>query len=186
MAPDDIKKNRGKGRRMGLDMTLSRKVSLYYLEENDQNYIKTDIMIDGYSYNFNKIMSITEEVMYWRKANQIHRWFVDNVQRGVDDSTEYKVDDEQLQQLYEICVEARLKQDSSLLPPMEGFFFGSTDIDKWYWAGITETIRVLKPIIDLHQELKELKEKYPDVWTDYINDDIAKEINSYYFYRASW
>lgn len=26
-----------------------------------------------------------EEVAYWRKANQIHRWFVQNVQDGADD-----------------------------------------------------------------------------------------------------
>ena len=37
-----------------------------------------------------------EEVGYWRKANQIHKWFVDNVQDGVDDCGEYKVTKEQL------------------------------------------------------------------------------------------
>ena len=30
-------------------------------------------------------MSIYEEVAYWRKANAIHKWFVENVQDGEDD-----------------------------------------------------------------------------------------------------
>ena len=36
---------------------------------------------------------------YWRKANQIHKWFVDNVQGGKDDCGNYDVDVEQLKEL---------------------------------------------------------------------------------------
>lgn len=46
-----------------------------------------------------KINSIIEDVCYWRKANQIHKWFVDNVQGGNDDCKEYYVDTEQLTEL---------------------------------------------------------------------------------------
>lgn len=35
--------------------------------------------------NPEKVKEITEEVGYWRKANAIHGWFVDNVQKGNDD-----------------------------------------------------------------------------------------------------
>lgn len=35
----------------------------------------------------------------WRKANQIHKWFVDNVQGGNDDCGTYEVGVEQLQEL---------------------------------------------------------------------------------------
>lgn len=47
--------------------------------------------------------SISEEVAYWRKANQIHAWFVENVQGGEDDCGAYKVDKEQLEDLLDIC-----------------------------------------------------------------------------------
>ena len=44
-----------------------------------------------------------EEVGYWRKANQIHNWFVQNVQEGTDDCGEYDVTREQLSELLGIC-----------------------------------------------------------------------------------
>jgi hypothetical protein len=47
---------------------------------------------------------LAEQVGYWRKANQIHSWFVDNVQDGVDDCEyHHEVTKEILEQLLEIC-----------------------------------------------------------------------------------
>jgi hypothetical protein len=43
-----------------------------------------------------RIAYIIEEVAYWRKANQIHSWFVRHIQNGVDDCGEYDVSREQL------------------------------------------------------------------------------------------
>jgi len=40
-----------------------------------------------------------EEVGYWRKANAIHKWFVDNVQNGEDDCQRYDVTPAQLTEL---------------------------------------------------------------------------------------
>lgn len=37
-----------------------------------------------------------EEIGYWQKANQVHGWFVDNVQKGEDDQKEYFVNRTQL------------------------------------------------------------------------------------------
>ena len=44
-----------------------------------------------------------EKVGYWRKANQVHKWFVDNVQDGDDDCGTYPVTREQLEELLEKC-----------------------------------------------------------------------------------
>lgn len=44
---------------------------------------------------------LQEEVAYWRKANHIHGWFVDNVQDGKDDCQEYVVTQQQLAKLLE-------------------------------------------------------------------------------------
>ena len=46
---------------------------------------------------------VFEQVGYWRKANAIHRWFVQNVQDGVDDCGTYIVTREQLEQLKAAC-----------------------------------------------------------------------------------
>lgn len=41
-----------------------------------------------------------EEIGYWQEANQIHGWFVDNVQKGEDDRQEYYVNRTQLANLH--------------------------------------------------------------------------------------
>ena len=41
--------------------------------------------------------------IYWRKANQIHRWFVENVQYGEDDCGTYGVEVEKLIELRDTC-----------------------------------------------------------------------------------
>lgn len=43
-------------------------------------------------------------IAYWRKANAIHRWFVDNCQEGVDDCNPYLVTREQLAELRGLCM----------------------------------------------------------------------------------
>lgn len=55
-----------------------------------------------------------EDVAYWRKANQIHGWFVENVQRGEDDCKEYYVSRKRLKKLLD-TVNAVL-QASRLVP----------------------------------------------------------------------
>lgn len=49
---------------------------------------------------------ITEEVGYWRKANAIHNWFVENVQDGIDDCDYHnEVTEENLIELKDLCHE---------------------------------------------------------------------------------
>ena len=44
-----------------------------------------------------------KELMYWRKANQIHNWFVQNCQNGVDDMGRYAITVADLMKLKELC-----------------------------------------------------------------------------------
>jgi hypothetical protein len=90
------------------------------------------------------------EIGYWRKANQIHRWFVQNVQNGVDDCGEYKVTKEQLIQLHNVCNDV-LNDHSlaeELLPAQSGFFFGNTDYDEWYFNDLRNTKRIIDEILE--------------------------------------
>ena len=50
-----------------------------------------------------RISQVDEEVMYWRKANHIHAWFVENVQDGIDNCASYYVSDEKLEELLGLC-----------------------------------------------------------------------------------
>jgi hypothetical protein len=48
--------------------------------------------------------TIMEQVGYWRKANQIHNWFVENIQDGVDDCCYHReVTEEDLMELLDVC-----------------------------------------------------------------------------------
>lgn len=96
---------------MGLDMYLTRK---HYIGGKwEWNNVKgtIDISTNGKKIpiDLKKVTYIDEEVGYWRKANAIHKWFVDNVQGGEDDCRPYYVEAEQLQQLLDICKEVRKK-----------------------------------------------------------------------------
>lgn len=42
-------------------------------------------------------------VAYWRKANQIHNWFVENVQGGEDECNPFEASRQQLQELVKAC-----------------------------------------------------------------------------------
>lgn len=61
-----------------------------------------------------KICEITVDVMYWRKANHIHKWFVDNCQDGVDDCRDAYVSLKQLEELHDTC--ATVLKASKLVP----------------------------------------------------------------------
>lgn len=97
----------------------------------------------------------------WRKANQIHRWFVENVQDGVDDCGTYYVPEEKLQELINLCDQVIAESDvdeegfivdpslaEELLPAQEGFFFGSYEYDQWYLKDLEFTRRELKRVLE--------------------------------------
>lgn len=58
-------------------------------------------------------LSLWDGVGYWRKANQIHNWFVENVQDGIDDCGTYEVTEKQLVNLLNTCKE--VKANSKLI-----------------------------------------------------------------------
>lgn len=82
---------------------------------------------------------------YWRKANAIHAWFVENCQNGEDDCGEYTVAREQLQELKDLCLKVLASPDLSneLLPTRSGFFFGSTEYDEYYREDLESTIAII-------------------------------------------
>lgn len=57
-------------------------------------------MYDMPNYSYKRI---SEAVGYWRKANHIHNWFVENVQNGKDDCGIYEVSREKIIELMTIC-----------------------------------------------------------------------------------
>ena len=98
---------------------------------------------------------VKREIGYWRKANQIHGWFVRNVQNGEDDGGVYLVAKSQIHQLLEVCRKVKVCFDEGgkiingmrgkvdqLLPTFDGFFFGSTEYDEHYFKDICKCIEI--------------------------------------------
>lgn len=137
------------------DMNLVREDMIDAVKDNIKvRYYTWD---DTQSYGRERIF---DSVMYWRKANQIHKWFVENIQDGVDDCGIYVVSEEQLTELYDTAKRVLETKDQSvarkLLPTTSGFFFGSTEYDQWYYENVKETVEQLEKClkeIDFENEI---------------------------------
>jgi len=138
---------------MGLDMYLYKKTFLwtgeYIREEKRDEVIVTQGGKPHPTIDPKKIKKIVQLVGYWRKANHIHKWFVDNVQNGQDDCRQYDVDYDQLRDLLNLCEEV-LKDHSKaeqLLPTTSGFFFGGTEYNEYYFEQVQNTYDILMSIV---------------------------------------
>lgn len=105
--------------------------------------------------------SIGLTIGYWRKANAIHGWFVDNVQNGTDDCGTYYVPRDKLVELRNACVQvlqvpAGIDLESHVesvgLAPRSGFFFGSYDLDEWYMDDLNLTCNIINNALDCFPE----------------------------------
>ena len=138
---------------MGLDMYLDKRTYVKqwdHIEETKQ--YKVEVTRGGEPTNIDpkKVKYIIEEAGYWRKANAIHKWFVDNCQDGVDDCRDAYVEFNQLQILLDLCriVIIDKSKAEQLLPSASGFFFGNTEYDEWYYNDIQNTIEILEKALE--------------------------------------
>jgi len=154
---------------MGLDMYLSKRTYVKRWDHQKPESQHEVIVNRGgkprEDIDNNRISEVVEEVMYWRKANAIHSWFVQNVQEGVDDCKEYLVGEEKLQELIDLCSKVVETKDTTLLPPQTGFFFGSQEADDWYFIGLADTVKNLTKELELCRNTKS---------------------SGYFYYQSSW
>jgi hypothetical protein len=89
-------------------------------------------------------------VYYWRKANSIHQFFIDNYADGVDNCKPVYLPRAALEDLVDRCNKIIEDPDraSEHLPTVSGFFFGSTDYDDWYMDSIKQTRDDMQELLD--------------------------------------
>jgi hypothetical protein len=170
---------------MGLDMYLEIRrdeyVSHYTKSKTIKNQFAKFITENGPNLKGPGMVSrkTLYEVGYWRKANQIHNWFMENCAPRdydgdpVDDCRPIEVSVEQLEDLLKLCkrVLADHSLASTLLPTKSGFFFGTTEYDEYYFKDLEDTIEIIEPVIEFMHNIKD-KCKSND-WYDVV-------------YTASW
>jgi len=92
---------------------------------------------------------VRAESGYWRKANQIHTWFVNRCQDDKDKCQRTWVSPEQLMSLMSLINEVGKSKAKArvLLPTSDGFFFGSTEYDEGYFGDLHDTKKILKDVL---------------------------------------
>ena len=161
---------------MGLDMYLYKRTYVKKWEhQSDENSFDVTVKRGGKTYpkiQPERISYIEEQIMYWRKANQIHGWFTSNTDEVVEE-VKYRVSLDDLKNLLDTCKQvldvlnkSKMKtvqvrsgwsgvysdvdvfdcedEIRELLPPTQGFFYGSYDINEYYKDSIEETLRFLE------------------------------------------
>lgn len=144
---------------MGLDMYLSARQYINRMDYSTEVHSETPrftnivdtlgvrdlVEPDGFSGAYVEL-----PVMYWRKSNAIHNWFVREFANDVDDCRPMSLTTEQLRELVELCdiVREDHSKAEELLPTGAGFFFGGTDYDEWYFEDIAHTADRLRYIVN--------------------------------------
>ena len=104
---------------MGLDMYLDVTRNVYrFMDEAKFNELKTALDSVIFKNGFlsadersDDVLSVGRGVAYWRKANAIHAWFVENVQDGIDECQTSYVPIEALEELERVCGEVVILLD---------------------------------------------------------------------------
>lgn len=114
--------------------------------------------------------TVCVNVAYWRKANSIHAWMVQNLADGKDECQRIYLDHDHINKLINKCKAAlslyrsgEIEGAGRMMPPQGGFFFGNTDVKDCWAKDMEDTIKQLAPLLD-----PELSKKYS------------------FYYRASW
>jgi len=142
---------------MGLDMYLTAAKTIYNYTHNSakerKQFARTvkAAALEPLISPESLWLDVRLRVAYWRKSNQIHNWFVQNVQGGIDECQSSYVSREDLQTLVDLCKEVLEQPDKAaeLLPVESGFFFGATDYGEWYFDDLRDTIAQLEPLLQV-------------------------------------
>lgn len=148
---------------MGLDMYMYRVNKTKHSPEELQTINDSDLLYGDNSdpqnemfkefqplvkYNYLNDYTIFNEVGYWRKVNSLHNYIVKNFQGGVDNCQLTELSKENLEDILNVLETALETKDHSKIPPVSGFFFGSTDVDDYYWKDTEDSIVKIKRILE--------------------------------------
>jgi len=133
---------------MGLDMYLTAKRYIYDFDDDGKALREK---LEDFKVNGMEVKELSYRAGYWRKANAIHQWFVDNVQDDVDNCGEYLVTIEQLEELLELVNEVLRNRDKAdeLLPTCNGFFFGNVSYDEGYFDDLLQTKAIIENVLSI-------------------------------------
>jgi len=134
---------------MGLDMYLSAK--RFVGGHHTETAKFKQLILRAVGEMPGELTYVTAEACYWRKANHIHAWFVEHVQKGEDNGGDYYVSREQLTLLRDTCrvvIANPAEEGPAHLPTQAGFFFGNTEYDTYYMDEVMRTEERLTELLE--------------------------------------
>jgi len=181
---------------MGLDMYLSKKSYVKNWEHMTKESLHDITILKGgekvEKIKVERIKYIVEEVAYWRKANQIHNWFVQNVQDGEDDCGDYDVNHKQLTELRDTCKSILEKMDfvtvKKEVEHMGENGFETREIDFRKILNIEEIVKLLPTASGFFFGGTEYDEYYIQDLEETVEvlTKILEEEGDDYSYHSSW
>ena len=90
-----------------------------------------------------------EEDGYFRKVNFVYRYFEDKLEDECCFVSRYELED-LVERCDKVMTNPRLAHE--LLPTRSGFFFGSTDYDKWYFEDVKYAKEVFSSLLEKYNE----------------------------------
>lgn len=90
------------------------------------------------------------QIGYFRKFNALHNYIVVNYADGEDDCREIYLGKSDIEELKAVCDEVLQDRNKApeLLPTQEGFFFGSTVYDDWYFQDVANASELFSLILE--------------------------------------
>ncbi len=130
---------------MGLDMYLNEAIYIGSRLSNKDIEIEINEKVNGIPTKKRVLKNVYEirvDVAYWKNADAIHNWFVDNCGDGYDSGDDVYLTSDTLKELLKACkeVEADPSKADSLIPDMEKRY------DNRYMENIKSTIEQLSNI----------------------------------------
>lgn len=188
---------------MGLDMYMERRRYIGNKYRDEDQKIKVTVPEPDKAFipirtpiEEDKITNITEEVGYWRKANAIHRYFVENAGGGEDNCQEMWLSPDVIKELYRRCKEVLRKSEISKGKVKNGYTIENGE-KKWDWVDgeFIKNPRVAKELLPTQEGFFFGDTDYNQWYLDDIEETI-KIIDSIlekdpllaedYYYQASW
>lgn len=163
---------------MGLDMSLILRTKVKSKSDNiDLIYSQQvkSLMLKAKDKSENTSSANITDLIYWRKANQIRRWFADNLKDFEKDKNfgEYLVTKQDLEFLVDdinkvLKSENKVETAQETMPTSSGFFFGSTDYDDDYFKTLETTLEQITDLLNTldWENMEEKGEKiyYTEWW----------------------
>ena len=100
-------------------------------------------------------IEVAMPIAVWRRAYQIHHWFVQNCQDGVDDGRRTLVGREQLEELLDLCDLVLEEPDKAaeVLPVVKGREQLLNPYGDIYFEQVRDTVKVLERALQLPRKV---------------------------------